>query len=134
VVSSQSLLWEVRVELSCDVALEAADGFGCGFAFGAAALEVMAGCGVVRQAGDHDPPEGAVGLTVAAAVESMPLLFAARGVEGAAPQSRATVRSLRIRLVLSPAATSSAPAVRDRPGVRLGRFFAFRRSSDCPDK
>ena len=41
-VVKQGLLWEACVELSCDVALEAADGFGFGFAFAAAALEVVA--------------------------------------------------------------------------------------------
>ena len=80
-LSSQSLLREAGVELAGDVALEAADGFGFGLAFGAASLEVVAGCGVVGEPGDHDAPERAVGLTVTTTAESMPLLFAARGVE-----------------------------------------------------
>src|SRR3954447_24252387 len=69
------------VELAGDVALEAADGFGFGLAFGAAPLEIATSRGIVGEAGDHDAPEGAVGLTVAAAAESMPLLFAARRIE-----------------------------------------------------
>ena len=68
---------ETRVELARDVALEAADGFGFGLAFGAAALEVATSRGVVGEAGDNDAPKGAVGLTVSTAAESMPLLFAA---------------------------------------------------------
>jgi len=39
-LSSKRVVWEVCVELACDVSLEASDGFGFGFAFGAAALEV----------------------------------------------------------------------------------------------
>ena len=74
-------MWEVCVELACDVLLEAADGFGFGFAFGAAALEVAAGRRVVGEAGDHDPPQGAVGLAVTGTAEPMSLLFAAGGVE-----------------------------------------------------
>jgi hypothetical protein len=76
------LFWEAGVELSGDVALEAADGFGFGFALGAAALEVVAVGGVVGEAGDHDPPQGAVGLTISRAAESMALLFAAGSIEG----------------------------------------------------
>ena len=74
-------MWEVCVELACDVLLEAADGFGFGFAFGAAGLEVAAGCGVVGEAGDHDPPQGAVGLAVTGSAEAMSLLFAAGCVQ-----------------------------------------------------
>src|SRR5215831_9090816 len=74
-------MWEVCVELACDVALEASDCFGFGLAFGAAALEVAAGCGVVRETGDHDPPQCAVGLAVTGAAEAMSLLFAAGRVE-----------------------------------------------------
>ena len=68
-------------EAAGDVALEAADGFGFGLAFGAASLEIATSLGVVGEAGDHDAPEGAVRLTVTAAAESMPLLFAAGGIE-----------------------------------------------------
>ena len=70
------------MELSGDVALETADGFGFGFAFGTSALEVVASCGVVGETRDDDPPQGAVGLTVTGAAESMALLFAAGSVEG----------------------------------------------------
>jgi hypothetical protein len=37
--------------------------------------------GVVDHAGDHDSPERRVGLAVAAAVESVSLVFAAAGVD-----------------------------------------------------
>ncbi len=65
-------LGEAGVELSCDVALEAADGFGLGLAFGASTLEVVAGWGVVGEAGDDDSPQGAVGLTITGSAEAMP--------------------------------------------------------------
>src|ERR1700719_1103980 len=78
----QGFLGEVCVELSCDVALEAADRFGFGLAFGASALEVVAGGGVMGQTRDHDPPQSAVGLTISRAAESMSLLFAAGSIEG----------------------------------------------------
>src|SRR3974377_943866 len=69
-------------ELASDVALEAADGFGLGFAFVAAASEVRAGVGVVGEAGDDDAPQGAVGLAVAGPAEAMSLLLAAGCVQG----------------------------------------------------
>src|SRR4051812_29889868 len=76
------------VELAGDVALEAADGFGFGLAFGAAPLEIATSRGIVGEAGDHDAPEGAVGLTGAAAAGAMPLLFFARRIEwGGSPES-----------------------------------------------
>ena len=43
--------------------------------------EILAGRGVVGEASDHDPPQGAVGLTVTGAAEAMSLLFAAGRVE-----------------------------------------------------
>ena len=76
-VVKQALLWEACVELSCDVALEAADGFAFGLAFGAAALEVATGRGVVGEACDHDPPQSAVGLAVSGTTEAVTLVFAA---------------------------------------------------------
>jgi hypothetical protein len=72
---------EAGVELACDVTLEAADGFGFGLAFGAAALEVVAGGGVIGEARDDDAPEGTVGLAVTGPAESVSLLLAAGGVE-----------------------------------------------------
>src|SRR5689334_9870143 len=77
----QALSWEACVELSCDVALEAADGFGFGLAFGTSSFEVGAGCRVVGQTRDHDPPQGTVRLRIAGAAESVALLFAAGRVE-----------------------------------------------------
>jgi hypothetical protein len=69
-------LWEPVVELSGDVALEAADGFGFGLALAETALEVAPCVGVVGEPADHDPPERRVGLAVAGAAESVSLLLA----------------------------------------------------------
>src|SRR3974377_458125 len=96
-------------ELASDVALEAADGFGLGFAFVAAAAEVRAGVGVVGEAGDDDAPQGAVGLAVAGPAESMALLLAALPVPG--PRHRRGAR----RIVRFGCGASS---LRQRRGVR----------------
>ena len=68
---SASARWlaEVGVDLAGDVALEAADDLWLGFAFRGAPLGVGAGGGVGAEAGEHDPPQGVVGLAVAAGVE-----------------------------------------------------------------
>ena len=55
---------------------EAADRFAACFAFGLFAFEVSAGFWVVARLGDRDSVEGGVELAVAAAVESVPLVFA----------------------------------------------------------
>src|SRR6478609_5829829 len=55
---------------------EAADRFAACLSFGLFAFEVGAGGGVVARLGDRDPVEGGVELAVAAAVESVPLVFA----------------------------------------------------------
>ena len=60
---------EVGIDLAGDVALQAADDFFLGFSFGCAAFGVGAGSRVRAQAGEHDPPQGVVGLAVAAGVE-----------------------------------------------------------------
>src|SRR4051794_6360792 len=73
---------KARVELAGDVALEAADGFGFGLAFGAAPLEIATSRGIVGEAGDHDAPEGGVGLTGAAAAEAMAVFFSAPPIGG----------------------------------------------------
>src|SRR5262249_42453490 len=57
------------VDLPGDVALEDADYLGFGAALGQAAGHVGPRAGVVAQPGDHDAPQGAVGLPVPAAVE-----------------------------------------------------------------
>jgi hypothetical protein len=64
------------VDLAGDVSLEAADGFAAGFAFGDAAVEVVAGAGVPAQPGQGDAVERGVGLPVAAAIESATAGFA----------------------------------------------------------
>ena len=60
---------QLAVDLAGDVALEAADDLRLGLAFGRAALGVGAGGRVRAQAGEHDPPQGVVGLAVTAGVE-----------------------------------------------------------------
>ncbi len=60
---------EVGIDLAGDVTLQAADDFLLGFSFGCAAFDIGAGGRVRAQAGEHDPPQGVVGLAVAARVE-----------------------------------------------------------------
>jgi len=60
---------QVRVDLTGDVPLQAADDLGLGLSFFSAAFDVGAGGGVGAHAGEHDPPQGMVGLPVAAGVE-----------------------------------------------------------------
>src|SRR5512140_1510211 len=55
---------EVAVDLAGDVTLQAADDLRLGLPFGGAALGVGAGGRVRAQPGEHDPPQGMVGLTV----------------------------------------------------------------------
>ena len=63
------------------MSFEAADGFPSAFAFVLFAFEVGAGGWVDAALGDGDAVEGAVELAVAAAVESVALVFAGAGVE-----------------------------------------------------
>ena len=56
---------EVAVHLVGDVALEDADDLGFGAAFEAASFDVGAGAWVRAHAGEHDAPQGVVGLPVA---------------------------------------------------------------------
>ena len=55
-----------------EVALEEAGGVAAAFAFGDAAGDVVAGCGVVLAAVEDHRVEGAVELAVAAAAEPVP--------------------------------------------------------------
>ena len=91
--------------------LEDADDLGLGEALVEAALDVGAGAGVRAHAGDHDPPEGVVGLAVAAAVEAVSVVRPEDAWRGATPQRLAQAASLRSRLGLSPAATRRVAAV-----------------------
>ena len=54
-----------------EVAFEAADGFAAGFAFAGSPVDVCAVVGVAVAADHDDRVEGAVGLAVATAVESV---------------------------------------------------------------
>src|SRR6266536_3394862 len=60
---------EVGVDLAGDVTLQAADDLGLGFPFSRAPLDVGAGGRVGAHPGEHDPPQGVVGLAVATGVE-----------------------------------------------------------------
>ena len=62
-----------------EVALEAADGFAGGLAFGAAAGDVVRVCGVAAGAGDDDAVKRGVDLAVAALVEALSLGVAGAG-------------------------------------------------------
>jgi hypothetical protein len=65
-----------------EVALEAADGFAGGLAFGLAAGDVVLGCGVAAGAGDDDAVKRGVDLAVAALVEALSLGVAGAGGDG----------------------------------------------------
>ena len=60
-------------------ALDAADGFSIGLAFGDSTGDVGAGGGVAALFGDGDEVEGPVELAVAAAVEAMAVLVLTGG-------------------------------------------------------
>ena len=62
-----------------EVALEAADRLPGGLAFGAAAGDVVAGCGVAAGAGDDDAVKRGVDVAVAAVVEALSLGVARAG-------------------------------------------------------
>jgi hypothetical protein len=63
-------------DAACEVALEAADGFAVGLAFGGLASEVDLGFGVAASACDGDAMDRRVDLAVAAAVEAVAVGFA----------------------------------------------------------
>ena len=62
---------ELGIDLAGDVTLETADDLCLRLALGGAALDVGAGRGMGAHPGDHDPPQGMVGLAVAAGVEAV---------------------------------------------------------------
>ena len=61
--------WEVSVDLAGDVALEDAHDLALAAPFEGAPFDVGAGARVRAHASEHDPPQGVVGLPVAAPVE-----------------------------------------------------------------
>jgi hypothetical protein len=65
--------FEALVDGSDEKSFEAADGFAAALSFGAFALEIVTGGGVIAALGDRDPVERRVELTVAAAVEPVAL-------------------------------------------------------------
>ena len=60
---------QLRIDLAGNVTLQAADDLGLGFSFCGAAFDISARGRVGAHAGEHDPPQGVVGLAVAAGVE-----------------------------------------------------------------
>ena len=71
-VASVSDMAEVGVDLAGDVPFEAADDLFLRQAFGGAPFDVGAGRRVGAHPGDHDPPQGVVGLPVPGRVEAPP--------------------------------------------------------------
>ena len=60
---------QVGIDLAGDITLQAADDLRLGFPFGRAALGVGPGGRVRAQPGEHDPPQGMIGLAVTTGVE-----------------------------------------------------------------
>ena len=92
--SPVTAIWSARKRpkgLSCDVTLETTDDVALRFALRQAALHVGNSARfVLAEAGDHDPPDGVVGLAVAAAVEPVTVVDLAghRGHGGDPAQHR----------------------------------------------
>lgn len=70
------------VDLAVDVSLYAANDFGFGPAFADAAGEVVAGGLVAAESNNADDVQGAVGVSVSAAIKSVPHGFAAGCIDG----------------------------------------------------
>ena len=102
---------QVRVGLAGDVALEAAQDLGLGLAFAGAPGHVVLGGLVAVHTNQGDTPQRVIGQPVAAAVQPVPSVRPDETGIGAAPQSRANFASDFSRSGLSPAVTSSWPAV-----------------------
>ena len=79
---SCSVAREVRVDLAGDVTLEDAHDLGFRSSFGEAARDVFAGAFVGAHAGEHDPPQRVVRLSVPAPVETMTVGLARRRFDG----------------------------------------------------
>jgi hypothetical protein len=114
--SPVTAFWSARQrpkDLSGDVTLETADDVTLRLSLRQAAVQVGHGAWfVLAESGDHDPPDGVVGVSVAGVVESKPVVDdAVRGGIGANPHSIAHAPSELIRSALSPAVTSSTAAV-----------------------
>src|SRR5436190_23376684 len=80
--SVRSAPLEVFVDLTGDVTLEDTDDLGFGSPFSEPSRDVFAGAFVAAHAGEHDPPQRMVGLTVPAPVESTPDGLARRCCDG----------------------------------------------------
>ena len=80
-VKPQFLVRQEAENLSSDVALEASHRFLLGQPLLLASIDVLGGSRVVDHPGEHDVPEGGVGLAITAAVEAVSLILPATGVE-----------------------------------------------------
>src|SRR5258705_615412 len=69
---------EIGVELAGDVTLQDAHDLTDRLSFGDASRNIFAGAFIAAHAGEHDPPQGMVGLAVPAGVESMPIDLSGR--------------------------------------------------------
>ena len=92
---------------------------------------VLAGAFIAAHAGEHDPPQGMVGLAVPAGVESMPIDLPGRGEQGGpTPQRCANAASLFSRSAgSSPAATNKIAALLIPTPYTANRLGAARRTS-----
>ena len=105
------------VDLSGDVALETAHDVELGQALLGAPLHIGLGGLMAGHADQGDAPQGMVGESIATPVEAVTIGPPEEAGSGATPHSRAKAASLPSRPGLSPAVTSSCPAVsRPMPG------------------
>ena len=61
------------IDLSSDVSFQAAHDLSFGFTFGLSALDIGLGSGIHSHAAKHDNVQGAVSLSIAAAIEPVAL-------------------------------------------------------------
>src|SRR5215218_6191182 len=118
------------VGLARDVALETADDLGLGLAFGGSALGVGACAGAVAQAADGDQVQGAVGVAVAAVVETVAggLARGRRDRAGAAERGERALAAQALDVL--PGADEQLSGVAGRDAEQRGR--ARRRAADQP--
>ena len=110
-LQSCSVGHEVRVELAGDVTFEDAHDLAYGSTFGETACDVFAGAFIAAHAGEHDAPQGMVGLAVPAGVQTVTVDFPRRRRQWCDAAQMREGASLFSRCGLSPAATSRIAAV-----------------------
>src|SRR5215207_5569067 len=118
------------VGLARDVALEAADDLGLGLAFGCSALGVGARAGAVARAADGDQVQRAVGVAVAAVVETVAggLARGRRDRTGAAERGERALTAQALDVL--PGADEQLSGVAGRDAEQRGR--ARRGAADQP--